>query len=86
MKFFLFKFIILNFATIFTQICSNQVNDNCITFLIDEGTTCQQMCIYCASMLNSSTYYFLPPVCSNQLAGCIGDPQGGVSYSCCNTY
>jgi len=74
-------FIFLCFTTIFAQTCNN----NCITFLVGEGTGCQWMCDYCATQLNSSNYFFLPPVCTYQSGGCVGDPQPGVSYSCCTT-
>jgi hypothetical protein len=94
----LLKFGILTATGIFAQVCNTNLNANfvqnsCITFLIGAGTGCDWMCNYCASQLNSSSYYFLPPVCSwsvegptgYQSSGCIGNPQAGVSYTCCST-
>jgi hypothetical protein len=85
----LLKFGILTASGIFAQVCNNALTENvqnsCITFLIGAGTGCDWMCNYCASQLNSSSYYFLPPVCTYQSSGCIGNPQAGVSYSCCTT-
>jgi len=83
----LLKFGILTASGIFAQVCNNAnfVQNSCITFLIGAGTGCDWMCNYCASQLNSSSYYFLPPVCTYQSSGCIGNPQAGVSYSCCST-
>ena len=87
--FTLLKFGLLTASGIFAQVCNNVLTDNvqnsCITFLIGAGTGCDWMCNYCASQLNSSSYYFLPPVCTYQSGGCIGNPQAGVSYSCCST-
>ena len=81
---FLLKYCFLSFATVFAQVCTVS-NNNCITFLIGEGTGCDWMCNYCASMLNSSSYFFLPSVCTYASSGCVGNPQPGVSYSCCTT-
>ena len=85
------KLSVLSVASVFAQVCNNVltkgVQNTCITFLIGPGITCDWMCNYCASQLNSSSYYFLPPVCSPsdyQSGGCIGNPQAGVSYSCCS--
>ena len=72
---------------VFAQVCNSMLTyqNTCITFLIGEGTGCDWMCNYCGSQLNSSSYYFLPPVCTYQSSGCIGNPQAGVSYTCCTT-
>jgi len=84
----LLKLSVLSVASVFAQVCNNVlttgVQNTCITFLIGSGTGCDWMCNYCASQLNSSSYYFLPPVCTYQSGGCIGNPQAGVSYSCCS--
>lgn len=78
----LLKLTFLLSSSVFAQIC-NKVQTNCITFLVGPGTGCDWMCNYCGSQLNSSSYYFLPPVCSYETGGCVGSPQTGVSYSCC---
>jgi hypothetical protein len=40
------------------------------------------MCNYCASQLGP-TYYFTDAVCTYEIDGCTGNPQPGVSYTCC---
>ena len=59
--------------------------NKCISFTIGLGTGCDWMCSYCASSLNTSSYYFNPAICTYQSGGCVGNPQPGVSYSCCST-
>ena len=77
---------VLTFTSVFGQLCENMaLTTSCITFLIGQGTGCDWMCNYCASQLNSSSYYFIPSVCAYQGGGCVGNPQAGVSYSCCTT-
>jgi hypothetical protein len=58
--------------------------NKCINFSIGPGTGCEWMCNYCASMLNTSNYYFSPQVCTYQSGGCVGNPLSGVVYSCCS--
>jgi hypothetical protein len=58
--------------------------NNCITFSVSPGTGCAWMCNYCASQLGTNNYYFTTNVCTYQTGGCTGNPQSGVSYSCCS--
>lgn len=75
------KFGFLWITAVFAQVCEN----GCIEFILGAGTGCQWACNYCANMLNTSNYYFNPPVCTYQTGvGCVGNPQAGVSYNCCS--
>lgn len=69
------------------QTCDQQsvtpVN-GCINFSVGQGTGCQWMCQYCASQLGTPNYYFTTDVCTYQTAGCVGNPQAGVTYTCCS--
>jgi hypothetical protein len=56
---------------------------NCVSFSVGQGTGCAWMCQYCATELGTSNYYFTTPVCAYQTGGCIGNPQAGVTYTCC---
>ena len=56
--------------------------NGCVSFQVAPGTGCAWMCNYCASQLGP-TYYFTDAVCSYELDGCTGNPQAGVSYTCC---
>jgi hypothetical protein len=60
------------------------VQNNCVTFSVSSGTGCQWMCNYCASQLGTNNYYFTNGVCTYQPGGCVGNPQSGVSYTCCS--
>ena len=60
------------------------VPNNCITFTVSQGTGCQWMCEYCANSLDTNNYYFTTDVCKYESSGCVGNPQVGVSYSCCS--
>ena len=62
---------------------STHVANNCVSFSIGSGTGCSWMCQYCATQLNTPNYYFTTPVCAYQTGGCIGNPQTGVTYTCC---
>ena len=59
-------------------------SNNCITFSVSSGTGCEWMCNYCSEQLGTNNYYFTDNVCTYQTGGCIGNPQSGVSYSCCS--
>ena len=59
------------------------VQNNCVTFSVSSGTGCQWMCNYCANQLGTNNYYFTNGVCTYQPGGCVGNPQAGVSYTCC---
>ena len=71
-------------GTVYSTLNKTQQN-NCVSFTIGPGTGCAWMCSYCASSLNTSSYYFNPAICTYQSGGCVGNPQPGVSYSCCST-
>jgi len=58
--------------------------NNCINFSISVGTGCQWMCNYCANTLGTNNYYFTTGVCTYQDSGCVGNPQTGVTYTCCS--
>ena len=58
------------------------VQNGCVTFQVAPGTGCAWMCNYCASQLGP-TYYFTDAVCTYEIDGCTGNPQAGVSYTCC---
>ena len=61
------------------------VSNNCITFTVSQGTGCQWMCEYCANALGTNNYYFTDSVCTYQQgSGCAGNPQAGVTYTCCS--
>ena len=62
---------------------STHAANNCVSFSIGQGTGCAWMCEYCATTLGTSNYYFTTPVCAYQTGGCIGNPQPGVTYTCC---
>jgi hypothetical protein len=59
--------------------------NGCVNFSVGQGTGCQWMCEYCASQLGTSNYYFTTDVCKYQTGGCVGNPQPGVTYTCCST-
>jgi hypothetical protein len=55
----------------------------CVNFQIGANTGCDWMCNYCANQLGTNNYYFTTGVCSYQSGGCVGNPQTGVTYTCC---
>jgi len=59
------------------------VKNQCIAFSVSPGTGCAWMCNYCASNLGTNNYYFVGNVCTYQTGGCVGNPQAGVTYTCC---
>jgi len=63
---------------------SNNVSNGCKTFSIGPGTVCAWMCNYCQTQLDTTNYYFTDGVCTYQSGGCVGNPQAGVSYTCCS--
>ena len=73
-------FTVLGISSIFAQVCEI----NCISFVLGQGTGCDWMCNYCANALGSSNYYFTDSVCTYQSGGCVGNPQAGVTYTCCS--
>jgi hypothetical protein len=58
--------------------------NNCVSFSIGSGTGCAWMCTYCANALGTANYYFTDGVCTYQPGGCTGNPQVGVTYTCCS--
>ena len=58
--------------------------NNCINFSVGQGTGCSWMCNYCANNLGTNNYYFTTGVCTYQTGGCVGNPQPGVTYTCCS--
>ncbi len=60
-------------------------SNSCVTFSVSSGTGCAWMCNYCATQLGTNNYYFTNGVCTYQQgAGCVGNPQAGVKYTCCS--
>ncbi len=75
-----------------TTICLNDADyanvitpqNNCVSFSVSEGTGCAWMCSYCANSLGTNNYYFTTGVCKYETGGCVGNPQAGVTYTCCS--
>lgn len=57
--------------------------NSCTSFTVGSGTGCAWMCNYCAETLGTSNYYFTTDVCKYEPGGCVGNPQAGVTYTCC---
>ena len=75
----------LAFTGVFAQVCkeNNSFTNGCIQFVLGSGTGCAWACNYCANQLGTNNYYFNPPICTYESGGCVGNPQAGVSYTCC---
>ena len=58
--------------------------NNCINFSVGAGTGCAWMCSYCEQQLGTTNYYFTDGVCTYETGGCVGNPQVGVTYTCCS--
>ena len=58
--------------------------NGCVSFSVGPGTGCAWMCDYCANQLGTYNYYFTSGVCTYQSTGCVGNPQVGVTYTCCS--
>lgn len=58
--------------------------NNCVSFSVGSGTGCAWMCQYCEDQLGTTNYYFTDGVCSYESGGCVGNPQLGVTYTCCS--
>jgi hypothetical protein len=58
-------------------------SQTCIHFSVGPGTGCQYMCEYCSNQLGTNNYYFTDGVCTYQTGGCQGNPQVGLTYTCC---
>ena len=63
---------------------SGPVNNGCVSFSVGPGTGCSWMCSYCQNQLGTTNYYFTNGVCTYQSGGCVGNPQAGVTYTCCS--
>ena len=74
-------------AKVNTSCASEQIitpQNNCVSFSVSSGTGCAWMCSYCANQLGTNNYYFTTGVCTYQTGGCVGNPQSGVTYTCCS--
>ena len=60
------------------------ISYSCVSFTIAAGTGCAWMCQYCSEALGTNNYYFTNGVCSYQSNSCVGNPQTGVTYTCCS--
>ncbi len=67
-----------------TPLYTTAVENGCVSFSVSAGTGCAWMCNYCANQLGPN-YYFTNQVCTYQGTGCVGNPQAGVTYTCCST-
>jgi hypothetical protein len=82
--------LLLFIGTVFASNSSESCNlitpsNNCVNFQVSPGTGCAWMCSYCASSLGTNNYYFTNGVCTYQEGvGCVGNPQTGVTYTCCS--
>jgi len=81
MRVFTLLFIAISNVLAQNTTCSQ---NSCISFSISAGTGCDWMCSYCANNLGTNNYYFIDGVCSYQSGGCVGNPQAGVTYTCCS--
>ena len=79
----LFPLILIAISNVLGQNSTCSPN-NCISFSVSSGTGCDWMCSYCANNLGTTNYYFTDGVCSYQSGGCVGNPQTGVTYTCCS--
>lgn len=85
-----FTNLFLSFISLFNvrgeEICEQIVpNNNCLSFSVGPGTGCAWMCEYCENNLGTTNYYFTDGVCTYQSGGCVGNPQVGVTYTCCSS-
>ena len=69
-------------AVLIPETCT-EITNGCISFTVSAGTGCAWMCNYCANQLGPN-YYFTDQVCTYQGTGCVGNPQVGVTYTCCS--
>ena len=58
-------------------------SQTCINFSVGPGTGCEWICNWCSEQLGTNNYYFTDGVCTYQPGGCVGNPQSGVTYTCC---
>ena len=69
---------------VLTPLTTTAVDNGCVSFSVSAGTGCAWMCNYCANQLGTNNYYFTNQVCTYQTGGCVGNPQAGVTYTCCS--
>ncbi len=83
----IYKLLLLSFINIANgnqKMCN--INGNCVTFSVSNGTGCAWMCNYCATKLGTNNYYFTDNVCTyKQGIGCVGNPYAGTLYTCCSS-
>ncbi len=75
---------LLGVSNAFSNLPMIQPQNNCVSFSVGPGTGCAWMCTYCAGALGTNNYYFTDGVCTYQTGGCVGNPQTGVTYTCCS--
>ena len=81
----LFVFLISLFYVNGYETCDEIIpNNGCVSFSVGPGTGCAWMCQYCENQLGSTNYYFTDGICSYESGGCVGNPQVGVTYTCCS--
>ena len=87
--FFLFSIVAIAYAqeckvpAKLVPLVTTAVENGCISFSVSAGTGCVWMCNYCANHLGPN-YYFTDQICTYQTGGCAGNPQAGVTYTCCS--
>jgi hypothetical protein len=84
---FLSTFFIAYLANVLSSpqcLTEKTVENNCVKFSVSSGTGCQWMCNYCEQSLGTTNYYFTDGVCKYETGGCVGNPQVGVTYTCCS--
>jgi hypothetical protein len=69
---------------VLTPLRASAVENGCVSFSVSAGTGCAWMCNYCSNQLGTDNYYFTDQVCTYQTGGCVGNPQAGVTYTCCS--
>ena len=85
MKFLFYVFSLVNIVGATSTSCDlESPPNNCVSFSVGAGTGCQWMCNYCQDHLGTTNYYFTDGVCTYESGGCVGNPQAGVSYTCCS--
>jgi len=68
---------------IYASAIGGLVANNCVPFVVANGTGCAWMCNFCANALGTNNYYFTDGICTYQPGGCVGSPVAGQTYTCC---
>ena len=85
MKFLVYILSLIGMIGATNTYCEFEVpSNNCVSFSVGSGTGCQWMCDYCQNQLGTTNYYFTDGVCTYESGGCVGNPQAGVTYTCCS--